>query len=270
MNVLPEDTIKEKILPHLLTTNKGPEISISKLVSIIQLILYRLKTGCQWRMLPMLNFMSEQYSWKSVYHHFNKWSKQGAWLDAWADLVRDNIEVLDLSSAELDGSHTPVKRGGESVGYQGRKSANTSNSLYMSDRQGIILACSMPESGNHHDAFDARKHFSELVAMLKKAGISTDGLFVNADAGFDTKEFRSLCYEHRMIPNFCYNKRNGSILDREEFFDPLLYEDRNVIEHAFAWLDAYKALLNRYETSARNWLSMNVLGFMTRFISKLT
>lgn len=38
-----------------------------------------------------------------------------------------------MSCIQLDGSHTPVKRGGESFGYQGRKKCKTSNMLFMLD-----------------------------------------------------------------------------------------------------------------------------------------
>lgn len=269
MSVLTEDTIIQEILPHLPIHPHGKKLPLSKWVGIIQLIFYRLKTGCQWRELPMKQFLDDAYSWKSVFHHFNRWSKLGAWQQVWEHVLAANLHTLDLSSAQLDGTHTPSKRGGEAVGYQGRKSANTSNMLCISDKNGVLLAASKPEKGNHHDSFNAVQHFSELVEMLQNVGISTDGLFLNADAGFDTQEFRSLCYQYRIIPNFCLNKRNGKIADREEYFDPKLYKNRIVIEHAFAWMDAYKALLIRFETTARNWFNLNLLGFIVIFNRKM-
>jgi hypothetical protein len=38
---------------------------------------------------------------------------------------------------------------------------------------------------------------------------------------------------------------------------------------AFAWLDAFKALLIRYETAALNWLSLNIIGMAISFIRKI-
>jgi hypothetical protein len=38
-----------------------------------------------------------------------------------------------MSLVELDGSHTTAKNGGDAVGYQGRKTANTTNDLSMSN-----------------------------------------------------------------------------------------------------------------------------------------
>ncbi|NAW49883.1 IS5/IS1182 family transposase, partial [Elizabethkingia argentiflava] len=34
-----------------------------------------------------------------------------------------NKRKLDMSSVQLDGSHTPSRMGGEKLGYQGRKKA---------------------------------------------------------------------------------------------------------------------------------------------------
>ena len=59
-------------------------------------------------------------------------------------MLRQNLKHLDLSSVEFDASHTPAKNGGDAVGYQGRKSCNTTNALFMSDNQGIMLAMSTP------------------------------------------------------------------------------------------------------------------------------
>lgn len=269
MSVLTEDIIIQAILPHLPIDKRGKKLPTSKWSGIVQLIFYRRKTGCQWRELPIKQFLDHPYSWQSVFHHLNRWSKLGAWQSVWEHPLRTHPRLLDLSSVQLDGTHTLSKQGGQAVGYQSRKSSNTSNMRCISDRNGVLLAASQPEKGNHHDSFQAQVHFKELMEMLTNATISTDGLFLNADAGFDTKAFRSLCYQHNIIPNFCFNKRNGKTHDREDYFDPELYKHRTVIERAFAWMDAYKALLIRFETSARNWFNLNLLGFIARFSKKL-
>ncbi|NAW49930.1 hypothetical protein GNY06_00465 [Elizabethkingia argentiflava] len=36
-----------------------------------------------------------------------------------------------MSSVQLDGSHTPSRMGGEKLGYQGRKKAKTTNSIFL-------------------------------------------------------------------------------------------------------------------------------------------
>lgn len=51
----------------------------------------------------------------------------------WIDILSSNLQYLDLSSVEFDGSHKPAKNGGDAVGYQGRKACKTTNALFLSD-----------------------------------------------------------------------------------------------------------------------------------------
>ena len=71
----------------------------------------------------------------------------------------------------------------DAVGYQGRKACKTTNSLFISDNQGVMLAMSTPQEGQHHDLFEIQSLFDEIYTLLKEAGINLDGLFLNADPG---------------------------------------------------------------------------------------
>ncbi len=42
--------------------------------------------------------------------------------------------------------------------------------------------------------------FNELCAMLKEAGISLDGLFLNMDGGFDSRELKEACIKKVLFP----------------------------------------------------------------------
>lgn len=46
---------------------------------VVEAILYRLKTGCQWRELPVKQFFDVAYSWNSVYRNFARWCKEKVW-----------------------------------------------------------------------------------------------------------------------------------------------------------------------------------------------
>lgn len=110
---------KKEICPHL---KFGNQLKNSKVkdYQVIEAILYRLKTGCQWCSLPMKGFFRLRYNWQSVYYHFQKWSKDVSWERMWQKLLDKHKCILDLSSIQLDGTHTPTKRGGEAVDYQGK------------------------------------------------------------------------------------------------------------------------------------------------------
>ena len=130
---------------------------------------------------------------------------------------------LDLSIVDLDGSHTPAIRGGEQVEYQGRKKRKTTNALYLTDRQGLPLAISEPLSGNHNDLYDIEVQFEVVTGTLEQANISVEGLFLNADAGFDGENFRKSCTKKNINANICFNKRNGNT-DKDLYFDQELYK----------------------------------------------
>ncbi|MCP4552101.1 MAG: transposase [Bacteroidetes bacterium] len=64
----------------------------------------------------MKQFFSIRYHWQSAYHHFQKWCKDGSWEKDWGIVLKEHKTLLDLSSIQFDGTHTPTKRGGEAVG----------------------------------------------------------------------------------------------------------------------------------------------------------
>ena len=135
MGIMNKDMIEKWIVPHLTVGERGFEVT-TPLTEIVECIFHRLKTGCQWRELPTKEFFTNTVlSWNTVYYHFNKWAKAGCWQKIWIHILKSNLSHLDLSSIELDGSHTPAKNGGNAVGYQGRKAANTTNALFLSANQ---------------------------------------------------------------------------------------------------------------------------------------
>ena len=71
-----------------------------------------------------------------MYARFNAWRQDGSWKTVWLRVLRQNKHWLDCSSGPLDGSHTPAKNGGAAVGYQGRKKARTTTTLFLADNQG--------------------------------------------------------------------------------------------------------------------------------------
>jgi transposase len=269
MAVLSEATINRWIVPYLSKGKRGTKLQVST-SAIVSGILYRLKTGCQWRELPLKEiFSGKLISWQGVYYHFRKWVNDGSFKQVWLGLLKSQRRLLDLSCVQLDGSQTICKHGGECISYQGRKAANSCNSLFLADNKGQMLACSPPVAGAHHDLFEIELVFKELCKLLQEAGIETEGLFLNADAGFDSQSFRSLCAEMKIEANIALNPRNNARTDDYVYFDEQLFKRRNVIERANAWLDSFKALLIRFETKALNWFMLFLIAFSVLFIRKI-
>ena len=172
MEVLDNVRIENRILPHLSLAERGKGSKV-EMTTLVEAILYKLKTACQWRQLPVKHFFDEvKLTWQGVYYHFNEWRKDGSWKRVWLTvLLRLNKRFLDLSSRQLDGSHTLAKKGGQAVGYQGRKAAGTTTSLFLADNSGALLACATPQAGNHHDLVEIEKLFDELCVLLEPVPI---------------------------------------------------------------------------------------------------
>ena len=270
MEVLRKDIIRTWILPHLSTGTRGCSCSVD-LLEVVETILFKLKTGCQWRQLPIKQFFTDtRLTWSGVYYHFNEWRKDGSWKKLWVTLLQVHRRRLDLSSVQLDGSHTLAKNGGAAIGYQGRKAARTTNLLFLADSTGQPLACASPQAGNHHDLFDIETSFGELCGLLEEAHISLEGLFLNADSGFDANVLRDECFRRGIEANIALNPRSRKSENADgTYLDPVLYRERTAIERTNSWLDSFKTLLVRFETTAENWLAFHFLAFAVLLLRKI-
>ena len=109
MEVLSKDMIEQWIIPHLGKGTRGPEPAV-QLVDIVRAILHRLKTGCQWRFLPLTEFFEpESITWNGVYYHHREWIKDGSWRKVWIELLKANRNRLDLSSMQQMARKRPAK-----------------------------------------------------------------------------------------------------------------------------------------------------------------
>jgi len=177
VGVISENKVKEYIVPFLSKDKRGFKSKLC-LTKVMLLIIMRLKTGCQWRELSLKEYFEEgELCWQTIYYYFTKWSRDGSFKKVWINLLRTNKGALDLSTAHLDGSHTPAKRGGVSVCYQGRKSCKTSNILILSDNNGMPICIGKPQNGKQNELFDFNRIFGEMFEILEEAEISLEDVF---------------------------------------------------------------------------------------------
>jgi transposase len=270
MNVHNEDKIKTLVLPYLSVGKRGKKSTLC-LVKVFLLILKRLKTGTQWRELYTKEYFEEEVSWQSIYYYFNKWCKDGSFVKVWINILSNNKALIDISTTQFDGTHTPCKRGGEAVGYQNRKSCKTSNSLILCDNNGLPLTIGEPQDGNHNDLYNINKIFDEMIAILEQAEVSMNGVFMNADAGFDSNSFKNNCEAKGIELNVKDNPRHAKKKTKViSYFDDQLYdENRYKVERTNAWMDGYKGILTRFEKLTVTWWNMLWLCVIAIFLKKI-
>ena len=258
--------INHHLVQHLSQARRGYVCRV-ELSEVVRAIYYKLKTGVQWDHLPVKSLItSNKYSWNAVYHHYRKWVKDGSWRKVWLTILAGNKGKLDLSTSQLDGSHSLAKRGGEAVAYQGRKKAKTTNILLLTDRNGLVVACSKPVAGNHNDLFEIKEQLKEMLDQLAQAQIPIEGLFINADSGFDSTKLRQVLDQHGVILNSPPNKRNGTILDSDILLDEDMYKERFVVERTNAWNDSFRTLLIRQDTTLSSWWAWHFIAFSFWFL----
>ena len=266
MKIFPQDMIQTHIVQHLSQGSRGPKPRVP-LWELVNAILYKLKSGCQWEMLPVKALIfSGSVDYKTIFHHFRKWVKDGSWERAWYALTRAYKHLLDLSTAQFDGTHSLAKRGGDAVGYQRRKRGKTSNILLLTDRNGIVVACGEPVAGNHHDVYQIEQQLGQIFEQLRQMDIPIEGLFLNADAGFDAKIVRQVLEREGVILNVAPNRRSQSSFDNEYLFDEEMYQERFAVERTNAWIDSFRTLLIRQDTTNESWTAWHYLAFTTWLI----
>ena len=123
MNKLPvyvsEKDFSEYILPHLSHKIGHNRLKVSYHY-LFNTILYVLKSGCSWRTLKPDN---QLVTWQNIYYHYAKWAKDGSFENLFNSTHQVFKDKLALECIQLDGSHTPSKKGVKMSSIKGEKNA---------------------------------------------------------------------------------------------------------------------------------------------------
>ena len=129
--------ILRKLLPHRSSSRGAPRTVCRR--AVIYAILYVLRSGCPWRLLPR-----EFPKWKRVYGIFLRWRDDGIWHrihDTLRDTLRRSLgRNKSPGAAIIDSQTTKTPEVGGQRGYDAGKKINGRKRHIVVDTLGLVLA----------------------------------------------------------------------------------------------------------------------------------
>jgi len=221
--------------------------------SILNGVLYVLKTGCPWRYLKKISYTS----WQTVHRHFVEWSRQNLFQRAYQHLVAVYIKRFGKRRQRLitDCSYIKNIAGRDCVGPcpvdRGRSATKLS---VICDDVGVVLAASF-HRGNK---CDYKAFFHTLTQSRVVQGYAKSKVFL-ADRAYDNRRCDHMVSSIGMV-NQC--TRRGT---REH----PIQRHRAVVEHVFAWLDKFRRIMVRYEQHIPHFKSFTTIALAFRLTKVL-
>ena len=138
----PSDLTDEQwplIEPHLPAARPGGRPRTTDLRDVLDAILYILRTGCQWRYLPV-DFPPKSTVWR----YFDQWRRDGT-LDTIHDLLRRKVRTAEKpyhprTTASVDSQSVDTTSGGEQRGRDNAKNVDGRKRHIVVDSMGLLLA----------------------------------------------------------------------------------------------------------------------------------
>ena len=242
--------ISEKILDP---QNRKRKYSLR---DIMNAIMYLVKTGCQWRMLP-----KDFPPYNTVFYYFNKWK--------WEGVFEELMETLHMEVRKLAGCEETPDTGiidtrsiksshhvDEDRGIDGNKKVKGRKEHIVVDTLGLPMSV-VVHKANMHDSIgavevinDMRGRFPHLKKILADGGYRGRKLAEEAE--------KKLGAELKIVLRPDESSRKFSVI-------PL----RWIVERSFSWLENFRRIAMDYEFYSNTGKAMVQLAFCRLMYNKI-
>ncbi len=247
----------KKIQPLLDSARKKTKPRTLDLYDVFCAVLYILKSGCQWRMLP-----SDFPKWRSVHAYFEIWSEtegeQPSLLDQAlkkmvAEVRTNNGRTEKTSFCIVDAQSVKNTDTAEEKGYDAGKKVSGIKRHIAVDTQGLPHAIEVT-TANVTD----RDGAIALAERSKENLSEVENILV--DGGYTGEKFAT---HIRDIIG-----AEVEVVKRNELHTFVVLPKRWVVERSFAWLEKCRRLWKNCERKLATSLQMVVLAFIVLLLKR--
>jgi putative transposase len=221
---------------------------------VINAILYVVRTGCQWRMLP-----TDFPNWNTVYGIFWQWRNEGIWQEI-HDALRKKVrraagKKTTPTVAILDSQSIRTAEGGEERGYDGGKKITGRKRHLAVDTLGLILAVVVHTAGwqDQHGACWVLEELNRQFHRLKVI-------------------FGDAAYGRESLPAYVKDTFGWilqTVLRPVGLKRFVVLPKRWIVERTFAWLARYRRHSRDYEKTTASSEALTYIAMIALMSKRL-